>query len=109
MTFEELQNELFTRAHEDENFKNKLMSSPMEAIESVSGTNLKNQDKIKFVVADQSQHNTVYLNIPPNPLTSGQELSNSQLEAIVGGGFFRDLGHFAGSQYRRYWDWVQNY
>lgn len=85
---EEFKKDLATalvKAWESKDFKNKLIASPKEAIESVTGRPFNIKEDVNFVVSDQSKENTFYLNIPSKPDVENIELTEEQLELVAGG------------------------
>ena len=85
--FRKLYKDIVTRAWEDVNFKNELLSKPLETVEKINKYGLNFEDK-KIIVEDQSDSNKIYLNIPQKIDFENLELSEEQLEKVAGGGFF---------------------
>ena len=85
--FRKLYKDIVTRAWEDVNFKNELLSKPLETVEKINKCGLNFEDK-KIIVEDQSDSNKIYLNIPQKIDFENLELSEEQLEKVAGGGFF---------------------
>lgn len=81
--FLEFQNELFNKCWEDENYKKELMANPIEVLARdfevgfIQGT--------KVQVIDQTDSNTMSINIPPRPNFENVELSEADLEYVAGG------------------------
>ncbi|MCI4651027.1 NHLP leader peptide family RiPP precursor [Phaeodactylibacter sp.] len=78
---------IIKKCWDDEAFKQRLVASPQEALESFTGKKLNLPDGYRIVVNDQTDNSYNYINIPRQP-TSDMELTEEQLEMIVGG----DLG-----------------
>ena len=85
--FRKLYKDIVTRTWEDVNFKNELLSKPLETVEKINKYGLNFEDK-KIIVEDQSDSNKIYLNIPQKIDFENLELSEEQLEKVAGGGFF---------------------
>ncbi len=81
---QEIYQELVTKAWESATFKEQLINNPESTIAEVLG---KPDSKIdtKFVVEDQTDNNTIYLNIPRKVNFDDIELSDEQLEIVSGG------------------------
>lgn len=71
------------KARTDASFRSKLVASPASAIEQVTGKRLPADYKI--VVNDQTDENTLFINIPTTVNPDSMELSDKQLEAVAGG------------------------
>ena len=71
------------KAWENAQFKSELVANPKGAIQSATGLNV--PDEVKIVVNDQTDSETVYLNIPPKPDFDSMELTDEQLEQVAGG------------------------
>ncbi len=71
------------KAWDDAQFKSDLVSNPKSAIESATG--LKVPEHVAIVVNDQTDEDTVFLNIPPKPNFDDMELTDEQLEQVAGG------------------------
>lgn len=82
---EELLQTIITKAWEDETFKQELIANPKETIVQVTGDSVKFPEGKTLVVEDQTDENTVFLNIPAEPNLEDMELNEEQLEAIAGG------------------------
>ncbi len=74
------------KAWEDNNFKQELMSNPVQAIENLTGEKVTLPEGKTLVVRDQTNESTVYINIPAKTNMEDMELNEEQLEAIAGGG-----------------------
>lgn len=92
---EQLLQELISKAWDDNNFKNDLISEPEVTIERTFGSNMVIPEGCKIVVEDQSDPNVIYLNIPRKINIDDLELSDKQLEDISGGIFGIDDATFA--------------
>ena len=82
---EELLRTIITMAWENIDFKKDLIENPREAIIKATGVNIKLPEGKILIVEDQTDENTVFLNIPVEPNMGDMELSEDQLEAIAGG------------------------
>ncbi len=82
---------IITKAWEDETFKKQLIASPVETIEKFTGKSFNVPDEKKIVIADQSQKDTIYINIPPKPNLEDIELTENQLETVAGGNIIEEL------------------
>ena len=74
------------KAWDDAQFKSELIANPKSAIQSATGLSV--PADIKIVVNDQTNEETVYLNIPPKPEFDNMELTDEQLEKVAGGEVF---------------------
>ena len=84
------QNEFFVQVIEkawtDSDFKSALIENPQAAIQEAFAGKVKVFDNVNIIVEDQSEENTVYINIPPaKDSYNDVELSEEQLEAVAGG------------------------
>jgi len=98
MKFNKIKQKLIEKAWNDEDFKKNFVESPIATLEKMKGEKFPNPDNITLIVEDQSDPNTIYLNIPPNFTDSG-ELTPEQLEAVVGGLY--EFGKKVGRAYIR--------
>ena len=87
---QELMASIITKAWDDEAFKKELIANPEEAIAKLTGKKFVNDKAQKIVVTDQSNSETIYINIPAKPSMEDLELSDDQLEQVAGGGDFWD-------------------
>ncbi len=83
MTRKEIEQSLIIKAWQNEAFKQELLSNPKSALEK-EGINLPDNIEIKVVEENPS---LLYFVLPPNPDNASQ-LSESELEAVAGGGPF---------------------
>ena len=88
---QEILNTIIRKSWEDTNFKKDLIRNPIATIETVTGKKIELPDGKSIVVQDQTDKNTVYINIPGKPNISDIELNETQLEAIAGGNGIGDL------------------
>jgi Lhr-like helicase len=79
----QLEERLIAKATKDETFRNNLLTSPREALETELGITIPDTVIIKVLEEDQ---NSFYLVLPPiiNPETE-DELSEAELEMVSGG------------------------
>ena len=77
--------QVINEAWENADFKKKLIDSPLTAIEELTGEKLNIPEGKTFVVRDQTDESTVYINIPAEQKLEDVELSEEQLEAVAGG------------------------
>ena len=76
---------IVSKAWEDADFKQRLVSSPEATIEEFTGSPVQLPAGAKLVVNDQTDTSTIHLNIPPQVKVDDLELSDEQLEAVAGG------------------------
>ena len=74
---------IITEAWENETFKNSLIENPRATIEEFTGKSLSTDKNIEVV--DQTNGNTIYINIPEQPNMEDVELSEEQLDIVSGG------------------------
>lgn len=79
---------IISRCHDDESFKNKLMATPVAAIEEFTGSEYHLPEGKKFKVTDQSDPQYIYINIPRKLEVDDMELSDEELEQVAGGEFW---------------------
>ena len=85
--------EIIQKAWEDESFKKRLIESPVEAIESLTGQPL-NLNGRTLIVRDQTDPGSLYINIPAKEETQDAELTEDQLDYVSGGGSLTSGGLF---------------
>ena len=73
------------KAWDDAQFKSELVANPRSAIQSATGLIV--PEGVTIVVNDQTDGETIYLNIPPKPDYDSMELTDEQLEQVAGGEF----------------------
>ena len=83
--------QVVTEAWENADFKKKLLADPVNAIEELTGEKLNIPEGKTFVVKDQTDESTVYINIPAMPEVD-IELSTEELEKVAGGCQHGDSG-----------------
>lgn len=105
----ELRNHLVSKAWESATFKEQLISNPKETIaEFTSGKTDAAAITTDIVVEDQTDANTIYLNIPVKPKLNIDELelelTEEQLDMVSGGeascsviDFFDSVGYSSGA------------
>jgi hypothetical protein len=74
---------IITEAWENNDFKESLLTHPEEALEKFFGRSLPIGKKIK--VADQSNPDYIYVNIPIKPQHEETELDEKKLDTVKGG------------------------
>ena len=84
---QQLLQQVVTEAWENADFKKKLLADPVNAIEELTGEKLNIPEGKTFVVKDQTDESTVYINIPAEQKMDNVELNDAQLEAVAGGFF----------------------
>ena len=67
-------------------FKENLIANPIPEIEKLTGEKINVPTGKILVVIDQTDTDTIYLNLPPQPDFEDIELDEAQLEIIAGGG-----------------------
>lgn len=75
-----------TKAWEDENFKQELLLSPIDAIESLTGARLNFREGFKMTNIDHTNPITLDLSITSMPEMEDIELTEEELEFVTGGG-----------------------
>src|ERR671921_202372 len=81
----EMERRLIERSLEDESFRQRLVEDPKETVERELGTCL--PEDVRVVAVEESA-DTIYLVLPGAPMAGreGVELSDQELESVVGGG-----------------------
>ena len=79
-------NDLIIKSINDSNFKKEFIANPEKVIES--SYEFEVHDYIKLVVEDQSDKNTIFLNIPRKIEIDEMELTEEELETVSGGSSF---------------------
>lgn len=74
---------IITEAWENDNFKESLITNPEKTLEKFFGRSLPTGKKIK--VADQSNPEYIYINIPVKPQQKDVELDEKKLDKVNGG------------------------
>jgi hypothetical protein len=87
----ELYKRIVTKAWEDNNFIQELVSDPIKAIAKLTGVNIKLPEGKILIANDQTNSSVIYLNIPAQTDIEDMELSENQLEVIAGGGLIIPL------------------
>ncbi len=77
--------EIVQKAWEDTEFKNNLISHPIETLEKFTGNKVSLPAGQTLVVKDQTDESIVYLNIPRKVDVDELELTDEQLEVVAGG------------------------
>lgn len=78
MNRKELENQIITRAWQDDSFKEALISNPKVTLDS-EGISLPESIEVKVI---EEVANTLYILLPPKP---SEELSDAELESVAGG------------------------
>ncbi|TCP24024.1 lactobin A/cerein 7B family class IIb bacteriocin [Tenacibaculum skagerrakense] len=78
---QEIYSELVQKSWDSAEFKNELINNPEATISEVIGKEFKGN----VVVCDQTDPETIYINIPRKVSTDDLELSDEQLEMVSGG------------------------
>ncbi|AXG69013.1 NHLP leader peptide domain protein [Kordia sp. SMS9] len=74
------------KAWEDDAFKTALIKDPVHAIEALTGEHFDVPEGKTVEVCDQTNSDTIYINISPMPSLDDMELTDDQLEILAGGG-----------------------
>ena len=83
---QELYQQLVEKAWESVSFKEQLINDPITVISSFRGVDGSKYNAINFSVEDQTDPNTIYLNIPRKIEENGEtQLSDEQLDLVSGG------------------------
>jgi hypothetical protein len=82
---QKLLQQVVNEAWNNADFKKSLIENPLEAIEALTGEKLNIPEGKTFVVRDQTDESTVYINIPAPTMKDDVELNEEQLEAVAGG------------------------
>ena len=81
---------VINKAWDDAQFKSELVANPKSAIQTVTG--LAVPEGVNIVVNDQTDPDTIFLNIPSKPNFESMELTDEQLEQVSGGEVFVIVG-----------------
>ncbi len=76
---------IYTKALGDKEFKQSLISNPIETLNTFTGKVANFPKDKKVLVQDQTNPNHIYLNIPAKPNLEDMELNEEQLEMVTGG------------------------
>jgi hypothetical protein len=79
---ETVTSQVIDRAARDPQFRQQLLRNPSDALEQELGVRIPAGMEIQVVEETPS---TLYLVLPPQPTTPGQELSDRELEQVAGG------------------------
>lgn len=82
---QDISNSLVQKCWEDGSFKKKLICNPVETIEEFTGQKYNLPENKVFKVIDQSDDNSIYLNIPRKVELNELELTEEELEKVSGG------------------------
>ena len=82
---QEMYQKLVQKAWSDLNFKEKLLTEPLEAIKLFTGNSENFPENVAVVVEDQTDDSKIYLNIPKKLDLDNFELTDEELEIIAGG------------------------
>jgi hypothetical protein len=86
----EFEREIRIKALKDADFRQRLLDNPKLVVEEMTSSLRPGEAKIEVSVYEE-EPNTIYLVIPPVQ-TRNNELSEEELEAVAGGGFWEDFG-----------------
>lgn len=86
---------LMMRAMEDDAFRELLLKNPRAAVEQEMGKPLPASFKVSVV---EEPNDTLVLVVPPKA-SPGGEMSDAELEAVAGAGWYRDLKEWLGYKY----------
>ncbi|MCF4965709.1 NHLP leader peptide family RiPP precursor [Nostoc sp. CMAA1605] len=86
---EEFKNKLITKAMEDSEYKQRLLTNAKAVVEEELGTSLPSDLSIQAVQQTPKQ---LYLLLPPE---IDETISDEELEAVAGGGYSKALGKIA--------------
>lgn len=86
----EFEQEVRIRALKDPDFRQRLLQNPKRVVEEMTDSLQLGEAKIQVSVYEEKP-DTMYLVIPPIP-TKNSELSEAELQAVAGGGFWSDFG-----------------
>ena len=75
--------DIIQKAWDDASFKERLIKTPVQALEEELGVKIELPEGKILVVVDQSAENKIHINIPP--VRKDEELTEDQLEAVAGG------------------------
>jgi len=76
--------QVINEAWQNEAFKAELLVNPVAAIENLTDEKLNLKGR-ELIVCDQTDNNSIYINIPLKQRLEDTELDEEQLEAISGG------------------------
>jgi len=82
---QELMQRIINEAWENETFKQELVANPVVAIEKLTGEKVRLPEGKQLVARDQTNEETIYINIPAEQNLDDVELNEEQLEAVAGG------------------------
>jgi hypothetical protein len=82
---QEVYQQLVEKAWESATFKEQLIANPAQTIAEFTGSSSELLKNTNFVVEDQSDADTIFINIPINPNSEAMELSDEQLDQVSGG------------------------
>jgi len=86
MNLQEVLSQVISECWSNPNFKSEFIANPQEAIQTLTGQTVvlpEGMDSIQVV--DESNPNTVYINIPAEPNLDNVELTEAELEIVSGG------------------------
>jgi len=91
---QQLTNTIISKCWEDEAFKKELISSPIKAIEKLTGHPVNLPEGVKIVVNDQTDPSFSHINIPAKVDfdSMDMELTDEQLEIVAGGEVVASVG-----------------
>ena len=76
---------IIKEALKNESFKKELVENPIQSIERFTNEQVTLPKGKHLVVSDQTDQNSIYINIPAEMNMDDAELNEEQLEAVAGG------------------------
>lgn len=83
--YSKMYSEIIKEANNNNEFKQKLIDSPKQAINNLYGGRLTFKNNKKIIVEDQTDQSKIFINIPPVIDIDEVDLTEEQLEVISGG------------------------
>lgn len=76
---------VINKAWEDDQFRSALVRAPKSAIKGLTGLQIPSE--VNIVFSDQTDKETIFINIKPQPDIDNMELSDEELDMVAGGEF----------------------